>query len=79
MNERDTRDAARHRAAARMGFFIHLAVYVLVNGFLAALNLLRPHDSLWFLWPLGGWGIGIFFHALAVFVLAPRREPVKKG
>ena len=27
--------------------------------------------SLWFIWPLMGWGIGFAFHALSVFVFYP--------
>jgi len=32
-----------------------------------AKNLITSSQYLWFKWPLIGWGIGVFFHALAVF------------
>jgi len=66
------RDEARRRAQRtvnyRIGFYIHLAVYVVVNVLLVAINLMCSPQYLWFFWPLCGWGIGIFFHALGVFV-----------
>lgn len=52
----------------RNGFFIHLTVYVLVNALLVFLNLSKPEKGYWVLWVIGGWGIGIFFHGLAVYL-----------
>ena len=40
------------RDHATRGFLIHLGVYVLVVGLLAALNLYRNPDDLWFIWVL---------------------------
>jgi len=65
-----------YRAAARqverkLGFLIHLAVYALVNAGLVTLNLLYQPQRPWALGPLLGWGIGLLFHALAVFLHAP--------
>ena len=65
--ELELRQQARQRARAKMGFYQHLLVYVVVNGFLLALNLLTGPGSLWFYWPLLGWGIGLAAHALGVF------------
>lgn len=58
------RQARRHVRQLR-GFYIHLAVYVLVNVGLLTLNLLcgRPY---WFFWPTAGWGIGLLAHGLSV-------------
>ncbi len=59
---------AKKRVEAKFGFYIHLAVYVAVNALLVTINLSTSTDYLWFKWPLAGWGVGVFFHALAVFV-----------
>jgi hypothetical protein len=59
---------ARRTVDAKIGFYIHLAVYVAVNIVLVTINLAHSPQYLWFLWPLFGWGIGVFFHALGVFV-----------
>jgi hypothetical protein len=61
---------AKSRVEAKLGFYIHLAVYLVVNAFLVAVNLTTSPQYLWFKWPLMGWGIGVCFHALGVFVFS---------
>jgi hypothetical protein len=61
-------EQARRRVEAKIGFFTHLAVYIVINGLLIFINLQNSPDRLWFYWPLLGWGIGFAFHALGVFV-----------
>jgi hypothetical protein len=56
---------------AKIGFFVHLGIYLVVNGALIALNLLQTHKPFWALAPLLGWGIGLLFHGLKVFVRLP--------
>ena len=68
MQNQDAYEHAKRRVEAKLGFYIHLAVYVAVNILLVVLNLVFSPGYLWFLWPLGGWGIGLAFHALAVYV-----------
>lgn len=50
------------------GFIIHFAVYVLVNAWLVFLDLRKPDDGYWVQWVIGGWGIGVLFHGVAVFL-----------
>ena len=65
------------RDHATRGFLIHLGVYVLVVGLLAALNLYRNPDDLWFIWVLLGWGIGVAAHGLAILLQrSGRREEI---
>lgn len=59
--------AARRRVHELRAFYQHLAIYVLVNAALAGWNLLTAPDRLWFLYPLGGWGVGLAIHALTTF------------
>jgi hypothetical protein len=54
----------------RIGFSIHLAVFILVNALLIFINLAYSPGRLWVKWPLLGWGIGILFHGLAVFLFS---------
>ncbi|MBN9387682.1 MAG: 2TM domain-containing protein [Chloroflexi bacterium] len=64
---------AERRVRARVRFFWHLAIYLMVNAFLFAIYLV---DSLalnwfgypWFLWPLGVWGFLLMLRFLRVFV-----------
>ncbi len=68
MEDQEAYQKAKKRVEAKIGFFIHLAVYVGVNTLLIITNLTTSSEHLWFKWPLIGWGIGLFFHALGVFV-----------
>ena len=70
MDDQEAYRKAKRRVDAKIGFYIHLAIYVAVNTLLIAINLLTSSQYLWFKWPLMGWGIGLFFHALGVFVFS---------
>ena len=67
MNDTEAYDRARRRVRQIKGFYAHATVYVLVNAFLAALNLATSRSEMWFVWPLLGWGIGLAVHAASVF------------
>jgi bacteriorhodopsin len=64
---------ATKRVNAKLGFYIHLAVYVVVNAILVAINLSTSTEHLWFKWPLAGWGIGVFAHGLIVLGMTKGR------
>ena len=66
-SEEDLRRRAVRRANAKLGFRSHLITFVLVNGGLAALNLVTSPQYLWFAWPMFGWGIGLVAHGVAVY------------
>jgi hypothetical protein len=55
----------------KLGFGIHLGVYLMVNIGLVLLNFLVSPHKVWAVWPLFGWGIGLLFHGLGVFLHAP--------
>ena len=79
MLEQETYERAKKKVEAKIGFYIHLAVYVGVNLLLVIINLTSSAQHLWFKWPLFGWGIGVFFHGLSVFAFSGRRlETVKE-
>ncbi len=56
------------------GFLVHLFVYVAVNILLVAVNLVATPQSLWFFWPLLGWGAGLAAHGFGVW-RATRAHP----
>ena len=68
MEDQEAYQKAKKRVEAKIGFYIHLGIYVAVNTLLIVINLLTSSQYLWFKWPLMGWGIGVFFHGLGVFV-----------
>ena len=57
---------ARSRAAAEMGFYVHLTSYLGVIALLALINLMTTWYP-WFLWPAIGWGFGLCSHWMGVF------------
>ena len=73
MEKEETYQRARRRVEAKIGFYIHLAVYVGVNILLIIINLLTAPQHLWFIWPLMGWGVGIFFHGMSTFFFTGRK------
>ena len=66
VDDEEIRRRATRLVDAKLGFRAHLLVYVLVNAGLAAINLMTTPTHLWFIYPMGGWGIGLLAHGLAV-------------
>lgn len=64
----DLQRIARRRAGAKLGLYIHAAVYVAVNAFLAVVQLQATPQVHWNLWPLAGWGLGLSIHAAVVLL-----------
>ena len=69
---------AKKKVEARLGFKSHLTVYLVVNTILISVNLINSPDNLWFIWPLMGWGIAIFWHAMGVFVFNKESEATER-
>lgn len=51
----------------RQAFKAHLISYAAVNVFLIAINLLTSPSYFWAIFPLLGWGLGLFFHGLEAY------------
>jgi hypothetical protein len=68
---------AKRRVGELKGFYIHLAVYFLVNMFILIniyIATVRDGESFWkwgHFFTLFFWGLGLAFHALKVFDLNP--------
>ena len=68
MSEEEIYKKAKKRVEEKKGFYSHLIVYIIVNAALILIWAFLAGDGYpWFLWPLGGWGIGLLFHGLGVF------------
>ncbi len=65
--EREVRAKALSRVRAKLGFRWHFAAFAMVNVLLFVINQMFSPGFQWFLFPLGGWGIALAFHAFAVF------------
>ncbi|MEH1842028.1 MAG: 2TM domain-containing protein [Nostoc sp.] len=51
----------------RKGFKAHFVSFVAVNLFLIILNLITSPNYFWAIFPVLGWGLGIFFHWWSVY------------
>ena len=58
MNEQERLALAKRQVGAIKGFYIHLAVFVLVMAVLLAANA-SVGTRWWVQWPFFGWGIGV--------------------
>ncbi|MDX9703307.1 MAG: 2TM domain-containing protein [Candidatus Auribacterota bacterium] len=56
------------RYARRASFYIHLIVYILTNLAMVFCNLKHKPDYFWAVYPIMGWGIGLFYHFFFVFI-----------
>jgi hypothetical protein len=70
MSEEEIYKIAKKRVEEKKGFYTHLVAYIVVNiGLILIWFFTTGGDSHpWFVWCLGGWGIGLIFHGLGVFV-----------
>ncbi len=78
MKNPDDYPRAEKRVKAKLGFYFHLSVYIAVNILLIVINLSTQTEYFWFEWPLMGWGIGLFFHALGVFVFSGKSAMIRQ-
>ncbi len=74
MSEEQIYGEAKKRVEEKRRFRTHAIVYAVINAFLALIWWLTGAGFPWFVFPLGGWGIGLLFHGLGVYVLSGRQE-----
>ena len=60
---------ARKRAGAKMGWFFHAAVYLIVNLFVFGMSQYAFGSRSWSVFPLLGWGLGLALHGASVWLL----------
>jgi hypothetical protein len=64
---------AHKRAGAKLGWYIHATVYVLVNLFLFLSSEMVFGSRRWSVYPLLGWGLGLALHGVSVFLMGSSR------
>ncbi|MEO8655050.1 MAG: 2TM domain-containing protein [Ramlibacter sp.] len=60
---------AQKRARAKLGWYFHAILYLLVNLFIFAISRYGFGSRPWSVYPLLGWGVGLVLHGVSVFVL----------
>jgi 2TM domain-containing protein len=76
-------DPLRARALARLQkkreFWQHVMVFVTINTVFTAIWALMGADGFfWPIFPMLGWGMGIFFHAWDVYSRGPSEEQIQR-
>lgn len=69
MSPDDLERLARKRAGAKLGWYAHAAVFILVNLAVFAMSRHGFGHRPWSVYPLLGWGLGLVLHGISVFVL----------
>lgn len=65
---------ARRRANAKLRWYAHAAVYVLVNLFVYSVSEYAFGTRAWSVKPLLGWGLGLALHGVSVWFLGTGGE-----
>ena len=60
---------ARKRAGAKLGWYMHAGLYVVVNLAIFSVSTYGFGTRPWSVFPLLGWGLGVVLHGVSVFVL----------
>ena len=58
---------ARRQARAKLGWYTHAFVYVVVNLVLVLLSAMN--GKYWAIFPAMGWGLGLAIHGMVVFLV----------
>ena len=74
----DLRARAIGRLEERRQFWAHLTAYVLVNGGLVVIWSLTGAAFFWPIFPILGWGIGLFFHGWETFSGGPKEDRIRR-
>jgi len=69
LSEEEIEHLARRRAAAKLGWYTHAAIYMVVNAVLFVMARHGVTHRPWNLYPAAGWGLGLMLHGVSVFVL----------
>ncbi|KAA0235389.1 MAG: hypothetical protein JJLCMIEE_01752 [Acidimicrobiales bacterium] len=72
--EDDAREAAIKRLKAKRDFWTHVVTYLIVNAVLVGIWALSGAGYFWPIWAIGGWGVGLAFHAWSTFGEKPITE-----
>jgi hypothetical protein len=60
---------ARKRAGAKLGWYFHATVFVIVNLFIFSMSKYGFGDRSWSIKPFLGWGLGLALHGASVWLL----------
>jgi 2TM domain len=71
MDEHERVSKTAQQVDKMIAFYVHLVVFLLVCGGLAAVNWYATPEVWWAQWPFLGWGVAVAFHSLCAFGSGP--------
>lgn len=76
--EQALRERALQSIKKRRDFTTHLITYLVVNALLVGIWAMTSREFFWPVFPLLGWGIGLFFHGLDVYRGEPSEDEIQR-
>ncbi len=70
------REREAKKILKRRVFLLHFSIFLVTNAFLVLVWYVTGHQYPWFLFPLGGWFIGIVAHGAATFLLSDPQDVI---
>jgi hypothetical protein len=67
----DPREQARRRVERKRGFWLHLVIYIAINGLIIGIWSWTGAPFFWPVIPLVLWGVGVLANAWSAFVERP--------
>lgn len=67
-DQRMLAEKVERRVNQKIGLLWHIGTYVVINAFMVFIWALGSRTSLWFLWVLVPWGVGLAFHVIGYFL-----------
>ena len=77
-SDRDLRAAALASLKKKREFGAHVAAYLLINTMLVVIWAMTGAEFFWPIFPILGWGIGVFFNAWDVYGRPPSEERIRR-
>lgn len=74
----ELRTQAIERLKKRSEFWTHLSAYLLINALIVIVWFAAGGGFFWPIFPLAGWGIGLFFHGMDVFRRPYSEERIRR-
>lgn len=69
LNPDDIDRLARKRAGAKLGWYFHATVFIVVNIFVFSMSKYGFGERSWSPIPFLGWGLGLALHGVSVWLL----------
>ena len=74
----ELRDRAVASLRKKRDFHAHVMTYVLVNAVLVVIWAMTGAGYFWPVFPILGWGIGVFFNGWDVYARQPSEERIRR-